>query len=56
MIIIHHNDADGRLFTVSMYSEKKTVDCADICKQHGGGGHKGAAGFTCPALPFTKTS
>jgi len=43
---------DGKLFTVSLYSEKPEVDCADICKQHGGGGHKGAAGFQCQELPF----
>ena len=43
---------DGQRFTVSMYSE--TVDVGEICKRHGGGGHKGAAGFTCDVLPFHK--
>lgn len=45
---------DGSLFTVSMYSEKSSVDCSVICKKHGGGGHKGASGFTCKHLPFTR--
>jgi oligoribonuclease NrnB/cAMP/cGMP phosphodiesterase (DHH superfamily) len=43
---------DGRKFTVSLYSEK--IDVAEICKRHGGGGHKGASGFQCEALPFKK--
>lgn len=43
---------DGKRFTVSVYSERDEVDCAAICKEHGGGGHKGAAGFTCDTLPF----
>lgn len=41
----------GTTFTVSLYS--KTIDCAEICKRHGGGGHKGAAGFRCSDLPFS---
>ena len=40
----------GLHFTVSLYS--RTVDCSEICSRHGGGGHKGAAGFTCTGLPF----
>lgn len=47
---------DGDRFTVSIYSSKPEVDCAEICKKHGGGGHKGAAGFTCDELPFKKTT
>lgn len=45
---------DGATWTVSLYSVKG-VDCAEIAKRHGGGGHKGAAGFQCAALPFVKT-
>lgn len=45
---------DGNLWTVSMYSKNPQVDCAAICALHGGGGHKGAAGFTCEALPFQR--
>lgn len=43
---------DGENHMVSMYS--KTVDVSEIAKKHGGGGHKGAAGFTCKELPFRK--
>ena len=41
---------DGKQFTVSLYST--TVDVGQIAKGHGGGGHKGAAGFVCDILPF----
>lgn len=37
-------------WTVSLYST--TVDCSEIAKRHGGGGHKGASGFQCQELPF----
>lgn len=50
LLIRYEHKADG--FTVSLYSQ--TIDCQAICKQHGGGGHKGAAGFRCETLPFTK--
>lgn len=43
---------DGVMWTVSLYSE--TIDVGEIAKAHGGGGHKGAAGFTCIELPFKK--
>ena len=43
---------NGTQFSVSMYS--KDVDVGAIAKARGGGGHKGAAGFQCKALPFTK--
>jgi len=45
---------DGIKWTVSLYSEKPNVDVSLICKKYGGGGHKGAAGFTCNKLPFKK--
>jgi hypothetical protein len=41
---------DGEKFTVSLYSEK--IDVSAIASKHGGGGHKGAAGFVCRDLPF----
>lgn len=44
---------DGKRFTVSLYSIKD-VDVSEICKKNGGGGHKGAAGFVCDELPFSK--
>lgn len=43
---------DGNRFTVSLYSTKD-VDVSIICKKHGGGGHKGAAGFVCKELPWS---
>lgn len=43
---------DGNRFTVSLYSE--SVHVGEIAKKYGGGGHKGAAGFTTDLLPFLK--
>ena len=43
---------DGVQYSVSMYSQ--VVDVSEIAKKHGGGGHKGAAGFICADLPFSK--
>jgi uncharacterized protein len=45
---------DGEKFTFGVYSRKDEVNCAEICKKHGGGGHKGAAGFSAKELPFKK--
>lgn len=39
-------------WTVSLYSTRNDVDCGEIAKSFGGGGHKGAAGFQCEQLPF----
>lgn len=39
-------------WTVSMYTTKDEVDCGEIAKKHGGGGHQKAAGFQCVDLPF----
>lgn len=38
-------------WTVSLYTNKEGVDVSEIAKAHGGGGHKGAAGFQCQELP-----
>jgi oligoribonuclease NrnB/cAMP/cGMP phosphodiesterase (DHH superfamily) len=43
---------NGEKFTVSLYS--KDVHVGQIAKRYGGGGHKGAAGFTCQVLPFIR--
>lgn len=40
-------------WTVSLYSPK--IDCGQIAKDNGGGGHAGAAGFQCVNLPFGLT-
>lgn len=37
---------NGKFWTVSLYSAKPEIDCSAIAKSMGGGGHKGAAGFT----------
>jgi len=37
---------------VGLYSDRTDVDCGALAQQHGGGGHKGAAGFTTATLPF----
>jgi len=39
-------------WTVSIYADKAEVDASAICKARGGGGHRGASGFTCETLPF----
>lgn len=44
---------DGKQWTVSIYS-KKDIDCSEIAKKYGGGGHKKAAGFQCVQLPFKR--
>lgn len=44
---------DGKQWTVSIYT-KKDIDCSEIAKKYGGGGHKKAAGFQCAELPFLK--
>jgi hypothetical protein len=41
-----------KFWKVSIYADKPEVDASAICKARGGGGHKGAAGFQCEALPF----
>lgn len=43
---------DGNVWTVGLYSKK--IDVSVIAKKHGGGGHKGAAGFPCKTLPFKR--
>ena len=36
---------DGNTWTFSLRATKAEVNCSEIAKKHGGGGHKGAAGF-----------
>ncbi len=51
-IMIAYSCIRGQLWGVTLYSDKPDVDCAALAKKHGGGGHKGAAGFSCKELPF----
>jgi len=37
---------------IGLYSDRQDIDCGAIAKEHGGGGHPGAAGFMCQKLPF----
>lgn len=46
---------DG-LWTISFYSTKTEVDCSELAKKYGGGGHKGAAGCQCRLLPWESIS
>lgn len=39
-------------WTISLYTDKPSVDVSIIAKNRGGGGHKQAAGFQCAELPF----
>ncbi len=45
----------GGLWTISLYHApgKEHHDLSLIASKHGGGGHKGACGFTCKTLPFS---
>jgi hypothetical protein len=45
---------DGKCWTVSLYHAKHRtdLDLSAIAKKHGGGGHRGACGFTSKTLPF----
>jgi nanoRNase/pAp phosphatase (c-di-AMP/oligoRNAs hydrolase) len=45
---------NGTHWVVSVYYDKPEVNCGEVCRWLGGGGHKGAAGFTCFHLPFRK--
>lgn len=47
---------DGKKFTYSIFSSDKNIDCSKIAESYGGGGHKGAAGFTSDELLFKKMS
>lgn len=41
---------NGTKYSYSLYSSDKNVDCSKIAEQYGGGGHKGAAGFSSDKL------
>jgi hypothetical protein len=50
---VYRGDLGGQVrWKVSLYSVKPEVDCGEIAKAFGGGGHKGAAGFMCDWLPW----
>jgi nanoRNase/pAp phosphatase (c-di-AMP/oligoRNAs hydrolase) len=43
---------DGKKWQFSMYNDDGDTDVSVICKQFGGGGHKGAAGFVSDDIDF----
>lgn len=45
---------NGSQWTISMYHAKHRtdLDLSELAKSLGGGGHRGACGFTCDILPF----
>lgn len=50
-IIFYFN---GRVYNISLYTEKNDIDVNRIANKYGGGGHKKAAGFQIEILPFKK--
>lgn len=43
---------NGRRFLYTLYSADPKIDCSKIAENYGGGGHKGAAGFSSTKLLF----
>lgn len=43
---------DGTKWCFSLYNDNGKVDCSEICKRRGGGGHKGAAGFVTKTIDW----
>ena len=43
---------NGKEWRFGMYSDRPDVDVSPIAKAHGGGGHKGAAGFQMTSVEF----
>ena len=42
----------GKIYKYSLYSSGEGIDCSKIAESFGGGGHKGAAGFSTHKLVF----
>ena len=45
---------NGIKYSYSIFSVDKNIDCSKIAEKYGGGGHKGAAGFSSDELLFKK--
>ena len=45
---------DGAQYVYSIFSGSPEIDCSKIAESYGGGGHKGAAGFSSKELLFRK--
>lgn len=44
----------NKQWNFSIYNDNKLVDCSEIAKQYGGGGHRGASGFILNTEQFNK--
>lgn len=42
---------DGGKWSFSLYTTKENIDCSELAKKYGGGGHKNASGFIMDKLP-----
>ena len=51
-LLIAYSYIRGQFWGVTLYSDKPEVNCAVLAKKYGGGGHRGAAGFSCKDFPF----
>jgi len=45
---------NGTKYSYSIFSNNPDIDCSKIAEKYGGGGHKGAAGFSSDELLFKK--
>ncbi|MFA5300314.1 MAG: hypothetical protein WC389_19175, partial [Lutibacter sp.] len=45
---------DGKIWHFSLYNDDGSVDCSEIAKQYGGGGHRGASGWEPSLETITK--
>jgi hypothetical protein len=45
---------DGKVWKFSLYNDNSKVDCSQIAKQYGGGGHFSASGFILNQEQFNK--
>jgi len=45
---------NGEKYSYSIYSSNPNIDCSKIAENYGGGGHKGASGFSSDKLLFVK--
>jgi hypothetical protein len=50
-LFVMFNWRDKVGWTISLYTENKTIDCGAIARTMGGGGHRSAAGYVVSILP-----
>ncbi len=60
-MVLEGREVQGRVFSGNGCVGKspscgpRAFDCSAVAAVHGGGGHRGAASFTCVELPWRKT-